>query len=244
MPQRDCTHSRLPPCSAVDCCAFAYDGSNVLCTARAMRAAVTRCNAIDLQRRSCRSRFETGAGSWPDRPLLGHCRLSAASVPPGARTSRGCSSTRCAASPSPSARRCSTEAASICPASTRARSCLRLVRPGARSRSPSHPSRRDLTYYAPFHVQVAPTAGCRAPRNLSSQHDRVGGRDCSRRPPSLRARGVDHRPLCLRPFQGLPAGIHFEASAGDLLPRPVHRPHRELRRVLQHPRVGDGAQGI
>ena len=36
----------------VDCCAFAYDGHQVLCTARAIRAAVTRCNAIDLQRRS------------------------------------------------------------------------------------------------------------------------------------------------------------------------------------------------
>ena len=36
----------------VDCCAFAYNGDKVLCTARGLRAAVTRCNAVDLQRRS------------------------------------------------------------------------------------------------------------------------------------------------------------------------------------------------
>ena len=36
----------------VDCCAFAYDGHQALCTARGLRAAITRCNAVDLQRRS------------------------------------------------------------------------------------------------------------------------------------------------------------------------------------------------
>lgn len=36
----------------VDCCAFAYNGEKLLCTARGLRAAVTRCNAVDLQRRS------------------------------------------------------------------------------------------------------------------------------------------------------------------------------------------------
>ena len=36
----------------LDCCSFAYDGSTVWGTARSLRAAATRCNVVDLQRRS------------------------------------------------------------------------------------------------------------------------------------------------------------------------------------------------
>ena len=41
----------------LDCCSWLYDGSTVKATARALRAAATRCNVVDLQRRSmtCKS---------------------------------------------------------------------------------------------------------------------------------------------------------------------------------------------
>ena len=118
----------------VDCCAFAYDGHQALCTPRAMRAAVTRCNAIDLQRRSALrpgrkrvpevpragaqkgAREDTGVpahgcASVPGTALrLAHAHAHAHASPRRSRTSRGCSSMPCAASPSQSATRRSTAA--------------------------------------------------------------------------------------------------------------------------------------
>lgn len=36
----------------IDCCTFGFDGTAVVSTARGVRSASTRCNTVDLQRRS------------------------------------------------------------------------------------------------------------------------------------------------------------------------------------------------
>lgn len=54
----------------VDCCGFAYDGTRVLATPRAVRAVVTRVNLIDLERRSLTYESRVRAAIQPGPPCL------------------------------------------------------------------------------------------------------------------------------------------------------------------------------
>lgn len=54
----------------VDCCAFAYNGSSVLATARALRAVATKVNIVDLARRSQTCALCPAESSACQRPSL------------------------------------------------------------------------------------------------------------------------------------------------------------------------------